>query len=379
MAPDEGVLRRSLTRAQRALAWTPPTTTEVVVVFKAGLAAGISYSVAKLVTGVPNPILAPATTIVVVHATVWSSVRSATQRSIAVAAGVIVALAIGDAIVLNGLTVAILVTISLGISVLLLRFTGGSANQLPITVLLVLAVVSNGKTSYGLGRAVDTLIGAAIGGFVSLVLPASRLQDARETLGRLASATAVSLQMMSDGVRRTWSQKDASEWNERAQRTRYRLARQAVDAVGAGERAAKWNHRDRRHLGQLAQYQEMASRLERVSISVSEIARGLDQTACRRTDAHPSMARLSALLDALADAVRTFGRELDDPTDRGPLLAALGEVRERRENCEVGATRRARLAVDAGNQNVDDPAAEEWLDYGNVLLQADWIVADLTS
>jgi uncharacterized membrane protein YgaE (UPF0421/DUF939 family) len=376
---EDGVFHRTVVRSQRIVAWTPPTTTEVIVVFKAGLAAGISYSVAKLVTGVPNPILAPATTIVVVHATVWSSVRSAVQRSIAVAAGVIVALAIGDAVPLNGLSIAILVTFSLGISVLLLRFTGGSANQLPITLLLVLGVVSSGKTSYALGRAVDTLIGAAIGGLVSLALPASRLQDARETIARLASATAVSLQMMSDGLRRPWSQQDASEWNERAQRARYRLARQAVDAVGAGEQAAKWNHRDRRHLGQLGQYQEMASRLERVSISVSEIARGLDQTANRVSGAHPPMARLSALLDALADAVRTYGHELDDPSDRGPLLAALREVRDRRENCEVGATRRARLAVDASDQQPPDPAAEEWLDYGNVLLQADWIVADLTS
>src|SRR5262249_5136026 len=171
-----------------------------------------------LITNVPNPFLAPATAIVTVHATAWASIRTAVQRSIAVVVGVIVALAIGDAVPLNAWSVGILVTISLGISVLVLRFSGGAANQLPITVLLVLAVVSSGQKGYGIGRAVDTIIGAAFGGAVSLALPASRLQEARNALARLTAELADCLATMGAGLQQPWSEQTTSAWEARAQR-----------------------------------------------------------------------------------------------------------------------------------------------------------------
>jgi uncharacterized membrane protein YccC len=357
--------------------WTRPTTAEIAVVLKAGLAAGISFSLARIVTDVANPLLAPATAIVTVHATAWTSLRTAVQRTVAVAMGVIVALVVGDAVPINGLTVAILVTVSLALSVLLLRFSGGAANQLPITVLFVLAVVSLGQRSYGIGRAVDTIIGAAVGAVVSLAFPASRLQDAHDALGRLATEVAGCLGAMGAGLQQPWSEEATSAWEDRAQRARTGLARRAVDAVGSGRRAARWNHRDRGHLGDLSWYEDMAPRLERISIGVSEIARDLDRTAARRSDPHPPTPKLGALLEALADAVRAVGVQLDAPEDEYTMRAALQNVRLRRDETQEGATRRARLAVDADGGNALDPAADELLAYGAVLVQADAIVADL--
>jgi uncharacterized membrane protein YccC len=370
-------LRRTWTRARRHLPWTRPTPAEIAVVLKSGLAAGVSFSVARFVTNVPNPLLAPATAIVTVHATAWTSLRTAVQRSVAVAVGVLVALVIGDAVALNGLTVAILVTISLAISVLVLRFSGGAANQLPITVLLILAVVSAGQKSYGVGRAVDTIIGAAIGGVVSLVFPASRLQEARNALSRLVDELADCLREMGAGVQQPWSEALTTAWEARAQRARGRLARLAVDAVGSGRRAARWNHRDRGHLDNLAQYEDLAPRLERISIGVSEIARDLDRTAAVTPGEHAPTMKLGALLTALGCAIRALANELDAPDDHRALRAALHEVGVCRDESRQGATRRARLAVDAASAHALDPAADEWLAYGAVLVQADAIVADL--
>ena len=149
MSRPASALQRALISTRQIVPWTRPTTSEIAVVLKAGLAAGIAFSIARFVTDVPNPLLAPATAIVTVHATAWTSLRTAVQRTLAVTIGVIVALIVGDAVPINGLTVAILVTVSLAISVLVLRFSGGAANQLPITVLFVLAVVSLGQRSYG--------------------------------------------------------------------------------------------------------------------------------------------------------------------------------------------------------------------------------------
>ena len=307
MSRPVSALHRALTSTRRIVPWTRPTTSEIAVVLKAGLAAGIAFSIARFVTDVPNPLLAPATAIVTVHATAWTSLRTAVQRTVAVAIGVIVALIVGDAVPINGLTVAILVTVSLAISVLVLRFSGGAANQLPITVLFVLAVVSLGQRSYGIGRAVDTIIGAAIGGVVSLAFPASRLQDAHDALARLAAEVADASVRWEPVCKQPWSEEATSAWEERAQRARTRLARRAVDAVGSGRGAARWNYRDRRHLGDLGRYEDMAPRLERISIGVAEIARDLDRRGGDRSDPHPPTPKLGALLDALADAVRAVG------------------------------------------------------------------------
>jgi len=367
-------LERTWRQKLRVPSWTRPTSSEIATVLKAGLASGVSFSVARYVTAVPNPLLAPATAIVTVHATAWTTLRTAVQRSVAVVAGVIVALAIGDAVPLNGWTVALLVTVSLGLAVIGLRFSGAAANQLPITVLLILAVVSAGQKSYGIGRAVDTLIGAAIGGVVSLALPASRLDEARDALTRLGSELTSCLAAMGGVVEQAWSHEAVDAWDDRAQRIRTRVARRAVDAVGTGRRAARWNYRDRRHLADLDRYEQMAPRLERISIGVAEITRDLERSASRITGEHSPTPRLGALLRALAGAVGAYTRQIDDPDD-GPLRDALAELQLRRAEGQQGATRRARLAVDGGD--IVDPAAGEWLDYGSILLRADAIAADL--
>ena len=58
-ASADGRLRRSWDRFTQATSWTRPTSTEVGVVLKAGLAAGLAWALADLVTDIANPVLAP--------------------------------------------------------------------------------------------------------------------------------------------------------------------------------------------------------------------------------------------------------------------------------------------------------------------------------
>jgi uncharacterized membrane protein YgaE (UPF0421/DUF939 family) len=354
-----------------------PSASEVALVLKVGLAAGVAYSVAHVITGVPNPVLAPAAAVVTVHATAWSSVREAIQRSVAVAVGVVVALAVGEFVGLNGLSVGVLVAVSLGVSLFALRLSGGAANQLPITVLLVLAVVGSGQNTYGLGRAVDTIIGAAIGALTSVVLPASRLDDARRALVRVTDHTAGTLGEIGAALRGAWSGAQSTRWRADARVTRDSLVRRAVEAVGTGGHAARWNHRDRRHLGDLARYEAMAPRLERITVSVSEIARDLDRIAPEPSATHAPMPRMGDLLAALGRAVHAYGEQLDRVSS-DQLRVAIADVGARRDDCEHGALRRARIAADGTEHAMTDPGGGEWLEYGDILLQVDRIVIDLT-
>jgi uncharacterized membrane protein YgaE (UPF0421/DUF939 family) len=360
----------------KAVSWTRPTSTEIGVVVKSGLAAGLAWWIAGLVTGAPDPVLAPLTALVVVQVSVRSSVRAAVQRSIAVVLGVLLAVAIGDALEWNGFTVAVLVVVSLGVAELVLRLPASAARQVPISGLVVLTAASLSPESSAWRRAVDTVIGAAVGIVVSLVLPASRLVDARQTLERLGASLGDVLETMGSGLEQPWSTDQTVDWRRTARTARDRLVRQAAEAVGNSREAAQWNVRDRRNVQVLSRYEAIMPRLERTAIGVSVIARGLDDHARLAGPAHPAMPAMGALLFALAGAVRASVGNVLGEVDDGSVARSRAEVQSRRAACIRGAFRRARLALDHGEPG-DAQVEGEWLGYAAVLVQVDRIVGDL--
>ena len=284
-------------------------------------------------TDVPDPVLAPLTALVVVQVSVRASFLTAIQRSAAVVLGVLLALALGDALGLNGLTVGVLVAASLGVAELVLRLPAAAARQVPISVLVVLATVTSDPVSFGGERALDTVLGAAVGVVVSLVLPASRLVDARQTLDRLALSLGDVLDAMGAGLQQAWSTDQTAEWRRRARTARDRLVRQASEAVGNGRESARWNVRDRRHIDALGRYEEVMPRLERTAIGVSVILRGLDDHAHLSGTTHRAMPAMGALLISLADAVRALVQDVLGESDDADVARALDEVRVRRDRC----------------------------------------------
>ena len=380
--PARGLGRRTARLRQRvrdAVSWTAPTSTEIGTVAKSGLAAGLSWWIAAAVTDVSDPVLGALTAIVVVQVSVRASVRTALQRSAAVVLGVLLALAIGDALNLNGFTVAVLVAASLGVAQLVLRLPPAAARQVPISGLVVLSAVASSPGSSGWERGVDTLIGAAVGVVVSLVLPASRLVDARQTLERLADSVGGVIEAMGSGLHETWSAEQTAEWRRTARTVRGRLVDQANEAVGNGRDAARWNFRDRRHVDVLARYEEVMPRLERTAIGASVISRGLDDHAHLAATTHRAMPAMGALLLALGGAVRALVHDVLGGPDSDGLAAALAEVHRRRERCVRGASRRARLAIEHDQEAGADELEGEWLSYAALLVQVDRIVGDLSA
>jgi uncharacterized membrane protein YgaE (UPF0421/DUF939 family) len=380
--PARGLGRRAARLRQRvrdAVSWTPPTSTEIGTVAKSGLAAGLSWWIAAAVTDVSDPVLGALTAIVVVQVSVRASVRTALQRSAAVVLGVLLALAIGDALNLNGFTVAVLVAVSLGVAQLVLRLPPSAARQVPISGLVVLSAVASSPGSSGWERGLDTIIGAAVGVVVSLVLPASRVVDARQTLERLADSIGGVLEAMGSGLHESWSTAQTAEWRRTARTVRERLVDQANEAVGNGRDVARWNFRDRRHVDVLARYEEVMPRLERTAIGVSVISRGLDDHAHLSATTHRAMPAMGALLLALGGAVRALVHDVLGAPESGGLAAWLAEVRGQRERCVRGASRRARLAIEHDQEAGADELEGEWLSYAALLVQVDRIVGDLSA
>jgi uncharacterized membrane protein YgaE (UPF0421/DUF939 family) len=380
--PARGLGRPAARLRQRvsdAVSWTPPTSTEIGTVAKSGLASGLSWWIAAAVTDVSDPVLGALTAIVVVQVSVRASVRTALQRSAAVVLGVLLALAIGDALNLNGFTVAVLVAVSLGVAQLVLRLPPSAARQVPISGLVVLSAVASSPGSSGWERGVDTAIGAAVGVVVSLVLPASRLVDARQTLERLADSVGGVLEAMGSGLHESWSSEQTAEWRRTARTVRGRLVDQANEAVGNGRDTARWNFRDRRHVDVLARYEEVMPRLERTAIGASVISRGLDDHAHLAATTHRAMPAMGALLLALGAAVRALVHDVLGGPESDGLAASLAEVHRRRERCVRGASRRARLAIEQDQEAGADELEGEWLSYAALLVQVDRIVGDLSA
>ena len=323
--------------------------------------------------------LASLTAVVTVAVSVRASLRTALQRSAAVVLGVFVALALGDALGLNGFTVGLLVAASIGVAGLVLRLPASAARQMPISVLVVLTAVNTGQEGAGWRRAVDTILGAAVGVGVSLVLPASRLVDARQTLDRLAAGLGELLEKMGAGLEQPWSIDQTEDWRRQAHTARERLVGQATEAVGHGRQSARWNVRDRRHIDTLGRYEDVMPRLERTAIGVSVIARGLDDHARLTGTSHPAMPAMGVLLVSLGSVVRIFVADLLGDASEGELAAALAEVRTRRNRCAQGAVRRARLAVEQGEDDGGGQPEGEWLNYAALLVQVDRIVNDLSA
>jgi hypothetical protein len=270
------------------------------------------------------------------------------------------------------------VTASLAVAQLVLRLPSAAARQVPVSLLVVLAAIAANDQTSSWRRVVDTVVGAAVGVVVSIALPASRRTDARQTLTRLGDALGGLLDAMAAGLQARWTSAQSTEWRLQARTARERLLAQTAEAVGNSRDAARWNVRDRRHVDELARYEEVLPRLERTSIGVSVIARGLDDHARLQGATHAAMPAMGSLLGALADLVRALVGEVlgTGPPDR--VEASLATVRARRAECARGAQRRAQAAIVA-LEPVDDEVEGEWLNYAAILVQVDRIVIDLSA
>jgi hypothetical protein len=289
-----------------------------------------------------------------------------------------VAVAIGDAIGLNTITVGLLTGASRAVALLVLRLPRNAANQVPVSVLVVMAALASTGGAYGWERALSTIIGAGIGVAISLALPASRVKDARQTLERLGATLSEILEAMSAGVSAPWTPSQTSDWRRKARVARDRLVHDAKDAVGSGREAAEWNVRDRGHIAELSRYAEVLPRLERTAIGVSVISRGLDDDAHAVDGERPAMRAMSSLLAGLG---RLVGAVVGDVLGQGAPAdeaRALEEGRLRREACAPAASRRARGALSDHAVEAHETGALQWMTYAALLVQVDRIIEDLS-
>ena len=291
---------------------------------KTTLAAVLSFAVAQQLLTSPQPVLAPLTALLVVQLTMYETLASGLQRVVSVVTGVLIAVGFATWVGLTWWSLGLVVAASLVIGRLL--HLGDHLLEVPISAMLVLAV--GGAEGPALDRVYETLIGAAVGVAVNLVIAAPLyVQPASDAITELTERMATFLRQLAEQLGAGWSRESADRMlNE---------ARRLGDEVDHAERTLARAQDSARFNPRVAQAREALPRL-RTGLTGLEVTYVTIRNLCRslldRTYFVPSeeaetvydaqvRSVLAQVLQAAADAVGhvsvvTSGAEAQDAARR---------------------------------------------------------------
>jgi hypothetical protein len=289
----------------------------------------------------PPPIIAALTALLVVQATLTSTLLNGLQRVASVVAGVALAVAVVAVVGLTWWSLAALVAASIVVGQLLRL--GPHLVEVPISAMLVLGVGSAGVESVGGGRVVETLIGAAVGMLVNLLFPpAVQTRYAGQAVYKFASEIAGLLDDAAAALSAgPVSAEQSARWLEDARRLN-RHAPRVDRALAHAEESRRLNVRALRTPPIGPGMRQGLDALEHTSVSLRTLFRALDDATRERTGVgDPAYAeaihRITAsLLARMGTAVREFGSLLlvevgaGAGWERQRLAAALDALRSGR-------------------------------------------------
>ena len=271
----------------------------------------------------PPPLVAALTALLVVQATLASTLVNGVQRVLSVVLGVLVAVGFVSVVGLTWWSLGIVVAASI-IGGQILRL-GPHLLEVPVSAMLVLGVgYASGAESAGLARIIETLVGAAVGVLVNVAFPPAVQtrfagQAVAKFAGEIADLLVEAAATMAEGPVDAYT---AARWLESARRLN-RHAPQVDRALAEADESRRLNVRAIGVPRVGRSLHEGLEALEHSSVSVRVLFRSLlDATRDRPGPApdpeYAEEVRLAtaALFSELAAVIRTFGR-LIRGRDRG--------------------------------------------------------------
>lgn len=273
---------------------------------KTALATMLAWVVADLlITDGPPPVFAAIAAMLVVQPSLNQSLTKGVERSVGVIAGVV--LASGLAIAFGDDSWVVLVAVSAALALAWgLRMTTGSANQVAISALLVLAL--GGSTpGYATYRILETFLGALIGIVVHLALvPPVTLAPARRALDALGEEIAGSLERLAHALTRMHSSRELRELLQQARRLNA-TRDAAMEALDHAEDSLALNPRGRHHREELAKLRESLDSLRSIVSQVLGMTRAYVDQYDDDVSNEPAV---QAIAEELRRAAHDIRREL---------------------------------------------------------------------
>lgn len=239
---------------------------------KTALATVLAWVVCDLlITDGPPPVFAAIAAMLVVQPSINQSLSKGIERSAGVVAGVLLATGLGIAFGSASWVVLIAVSAALALS-WALRLTTGSANQIAITALLVLAMGAS-TPDYAFVRVVETGLGAAIGVIVHLALvPPVTLAPARAALDELGEETAQAMERLGEALVARKTRPGRLLLVADARRL-HGLRDEAIEALDAAEDSLALNPRARRYRAETTAMRDTLDLLTKVGSQVRGMTR----------------------------------------------------------------------------------------------------------
>jgi uncharacterized membrane protein YgaE (UPF0421/DUF939 family) len=275
-------------------------------VLKTSVAAVIAWVVAGFALQQPLPIFAAIAALLVVQPSVTQSIEKGIERSIGVVAGVVIALGAGQIfgdyswVILSVIIISVLVAWAL-------RLSPGSANQIPISAMLVLALGGQ-NAGYAVERIVETIIGAMIGLIVNLAIVAPVfVSPARVAVAALTKKTAVVLDSLARALSTPQSDGELRRLLSDA-RMLHDLRDAASDALRQGANSLTLNPRRSKHHRMLRRETELFEMLTVLVTRTLGMARAIHDRYDTNLMTDPVVILIARELERAAHDLRLRGR-----------------------------------------------------------------------
>jgi uncharacterized membrane protein YccC len=295
----------------------------LLLALKAAIAAGAAWLVALAVPGAAShyPYYAPLGAVIATGSTVLGGLRDGIRTLIGLAVGIGLALLV----VAVGGPHYLTVPVAVGVAVLAagFRFVGAANTWVASAAIFVLLIGGTDPTDYSTGYLVQTLIGAAVGVAVNmLVLPPLAISAADRELGALRGRLADHLDHLCDALED--DEVDGRSWAERLDQLQADTA-QARRAVGRADESRHGNPRvvGRGVSAEVDTHYRRLRALERATFALTDVTDILGNASpvtepLGRVDAELTPAFVAALR-GVAAAIRadpSSGDERDDAVRR---------------------------------------------------------------
>lgn len=265
------------------------------------------------------PIFAAIAALLVVQPSVNQSIAKGLERSVGVILGVVLAYGIGFVFGTSAWVVLAAIVLALVFS-WAFKLGPGSANQIPISAMLVLSLGAL-QVDYAVDRILETVIGAAIGLAVNiLIVPPVLLQPGHLAVARLTREVAAAMERLAGALSTDTSAADFRVIREKSRALRG-VRDSAVDAVARGAESLTLNPRRGRNRALLQRDAELLDRLSILVTRVMGMTRAVHENYRPSLITDPAIVEIAEELRRAAHDVRLLGRE--DPTvTESPLLTA---------------------------------------------------------
>jgi uncharacterized membrane protein YccC len=268
---------------------------------KTALATAAAWAIAGAIIPGQLPTFAAIAALLVVQPSLNQSLSKAVERSLGVTAGVLVAYVIG--ILFGDRYWVVLAAIVAAMAVAwLLRLSTTTSVQLPISAMLVLSIGAS-NPNYAVNRIVETMIGAALGLVVNLlVVPPVSVRPARDAVDGLLDEIAERIDAIATAlsVPRTPAQLDEMLLYARLLRP---MAGKTDDVLKAADESLSINPLRNRHQPGLSEAEALRDRLHHLVTRTLAMTRTLH-------DRYDVELLAEATISALAEETRRAAHDL---------------------------------------------------------------------